>query len=185
MSLKESFVGVSSVKKIAFVILLFAQMSNWIAFTTADWGRQSNSFEWNNLFTGIGLWRSCSNGADTAVVPCQMLDGTRNDLYASIQAFATFGFVGINLAFFILLLQIFFDKCKSVSDTVNGVICFLATGCYLIAVIQFGVYFDTSFINKRFGFSFSFAIVAFILSMIAGILFIKDNIKLDKKKPQT
>lgn len=54
-----------------------------------------------------------------------------SDWYATVQALSVFGFVGINVAFLVLTLQIFSSICKGVSDLGfwNALCCFV-TGKY-------------------------------------------------------
>ncbi|XP_046548107.1 uncharacterized protein LOC124258079 [Haliotis rubra] len=183
MGIKDSFMGASVLMKVCFLVLLVAQVCNYIAFTIPQWGKRYTA-PVGDFFVGYGLWRLCSNSELPSA--CGQLDGTRLDWYAAVQAMSVFGFVGINVAFLVVTLQIFSSMCKGVSDLGfwNALCCFLTGACYLVAVIIFGTNFDDGFFSYvgggilregEFGFSFGFAIVALILEIVAGVLILLDG----------
>ena len=47
-----------------------------------------------------------------------LLDSSRrvSAWYGTVQSFAILGFLGVNLAFLLIILQIFVDKCKGVKE---------------------------------------------------------------------
>ncbi|XP_041354544.1 uncharacterized protein LOC121372316 [Gigantopelta aegis] len=174
MGIIDSFMGASTLTKVAFIVLLLAQICSWIAFTVSAWAKVYITV---NTYSYYGLWRVCGNAQSNAVSPCSPVDGTGLEWYGATQAFAIFGFVGINVAFLIVVLQMFTDKCKSVSDLtiVNAIICFTAAVCYLLAVIIFAVSIDKYYWKPDFGSSFGLAIVAVILAAVAGVVIILDK----------
>ncbi|KAK7502780.1 hypothetical protein BaRGS_00006030, partial [Batillaria attramentaria] len=94
--------------------------------------------------------------------------------YGATQALTTLGFVGVNLAFLLIILQIFVDKCKGVAEIAfwNFIQCILTSVCYLIAIIVFAASFDDSFDGGRIsdeelGYSWGLALVALAFNGIA------------------
>lgn len=171
MGVKDGFMGASVMVKVSFIILVIANVLNWIAFCTASWGYIKGGTN-----PGFGIWRSC--GETTG--GCAELDGTRLEYYAAFQAFGIFGFVGVNLAMLVLSLFMFGGPCKSNGEAKMAVliICFVAAVCWIIAVIIFGAKWDDNNSGNPFaelGFSFALAIVTLILAVIAGILLIVDG----------
>ncbi|KAK6182768.1 hypothetical protein SNE40_010379 [Patella caerulea] len=179
MGIKEDFSGSSILGKVNFIVLLVANFCNWIAFCTAEWGKVYTSVNnYNiNVYNGWGLWRICGN----ALGSCSQLDGMNLDWYGAVQAFGIFAFVGINVAFLLVILMMFTSKCKRNGDAgmAAGILCLIAAVCYLIAVIIFAYYFSLAFtvftINLRpVGYSLILAVIAFILAFVSGILIIVD-----------
>ncbi|KAK7504583.1 hypothetical protein BaRGS_00004069 [Batillaria attramentaria] len=175
MGVKDGFMGASLMVKISFILLLIANLFNWIAFTTASWGYFDFDGIANSLDgVGYGLWRRCGE----TISGCTVLDGTREDWYATFQAFGIFGFVGINVAFLLLILYMFAGPCKGNGEAkmATFIICFVAAVCWLIAVIIFAAEFSVSGTSvDKLGFSFALAIIALILAVVAGILLIVDG----------
>ncbi|XP_055957441.1 epithelial membrane protein 1-like [Patella vulgata] len=181
MGVKDDFSGSSILGKVNLIVLLVANFCNWIAFCTAEWGKNYASVnDYNlNIFNGWGLWRICGNTLSNA--GCNQLDGWALDWYGAVQAFAIFAFVGINVAFLLVVLMMFTSKCKGNGDAgmASAILCLVAAVCYLIAVIIFAYYFSVVYtvftINLRpVGYSLILAIIALILAFVSGILIIVD-----------
>ncbi|XP_071079825.1 epithelial membrane protein 1-like [Haliotis cracherodii] len=195
MGLKDSFMKSPTLTKVCLILLLLAQICSWIAFTVPEWGRTYTDplLGTDGGYTGLGLWRRCSNGASTSYTGpsnCITLDGAVLDWFVAVQAFSIFGFVGINIAFIIVMLQVFTSKCDDVTDIGfwNAVQSIVTAICYLIAVIVFGAEFNDGDygrpipkgVNYKAGelaFSFGLAIVALLLEGVAGVLMLVDNKK--------
>ncbi|XP_046548099.1 uncharacterized protein LOC124258069 [Haliotis rubra] len=108
--------------------------------------------------------------------------------YTAVQALSIFGFVGINIAFIIVVLQVFTSKCDDVTDIGfwNAIQSIVTAICYLLAVIVFGAEFDNGYYHQpitrtvkigELGFSFGLAIVALLLEGVAGVLMLVESKK--------
>ncbi|KAK7004599.1 epithelial membrane protein 1 [Biomphalaria glabrata] len=161
MGVKDGFMEANLVTKLSFCIVLFAVIINWIAFCTTSWF----------LVSGInyyGLWRAC-----TATTCGSMLDGSPDDDINAIQAFAIFGFMGLNVGFFLIVMYMFWGSCKGNGETglAAAISLLVSAGCWLIAVAIFGSKYDDYSVG-RFGYSFALAVIALILALVAGILMV-------------
>ncbi|KAK7114870.1 hypothetical protein V1264_000854 [Littorina saxatilis] len=154
--------------KVALILLIVANLFSWIAFTTTSWGYIDSNIV---NFRGDGLWMRCGES-----VGCSRSDGTRLDWYAAFQAFGIFGFVGINLAMLLVVLTMFVGSCKGNAEANMGavIMCFAGAVCWLIAVIIFAAEWPdwVGNVPDKFGFSFALAIIALIISVVAGILLV-------------
>ncbi|KAI8794244.1 epithelial membrane protein 1 [Biomphalaria glabrata] len=152
--------GANVLTKIAFFVVLLAVVVNWIAFCTTSW----------YVFSGtsyIGLWRQC--GAATCGT---MLDGSPDDEFDAIQAFAIFGFIALNVGFLLIVLYMFWGSCKGNAETgiASAITLFVSAGCWLISVAIFGAEYED--FTGRFGYSYALAVCALILALIGGIIMI-------------
>ncbi|XP_055875309.1 epithelial membrane protein 1-like [Biomphalaria glabrata] len=160
MGVKDGFMGANVLTKIAFFVVLLAVVVNWIAFCTTSW----------YVFSGtsyIGLWRQC--GAATCGT---MLDGSPDDEFDAIQAFAIFGFIALNVGFLLIVLYMFWGSCKGNAETgiASAITLFVSAGCWLISVAIFGAEYED--FTGRFGYSYALAVCALILALIGGIIMI-------------
>ncbi|KAK7087869.1 uncharacterized protein [Littorina saxatilis] len=178
-----SFKGANIFTKLAFIFLLCAMLFGWVAYCTNNWGRSFPS-DTNSVYKGFGIWR---NGAgnqdpDTQFTPINLEanDGWLLEWYGAFQAFATFGFICLNVGFFLVVLFMFVTPCKSNADLSfwNAINTIFGSICWLVAIILFGVRFDEKF-DERFSgrtrertlhYSFGLAIITFALQLAAGIL---------------
>ncbi|XP_076470298.1 uncharacterized protein LOC143300476 [Babylonia areolata] len=169
MGVKDGFMGASMFMKVAFILLVVANLFSWIAFTTTSWGYTDNS---SVNKPGWGLWRYCRDDGSA----CSLLDGTRMDWFASFQAFGIFGFVGLSVALLLVILFMFVGSCSGNGEVkmASLILCFVGGVCWLIAVIIFGAEFEDKGDNE-FGFSFALAIIGLICAIVAGVLLIVDG----------
>ncbi|PVD25948.1 hypothetical protein C0Q70_13614 [Pomacea canaliculata] len=142
----------------------------WISFCLPTWGYNNDSR--SSGVMGYGLWRECGKGALSS--GCSDISGTNLDWYGVVQAMASLGFIGVNLALVLVVLQIFVDKCKGAREIAfwNFVQCVITAVCYLIAVIIFGSKYRSALrsnISDRpeFGYAFGLAVVALAINGIA------------------
>ena len=70
MGVKDGFMGASTMMKVALILLIVANLFNWIAFTTTSWGYINSA---TARYPGYGLWRLCAESG-----ACSRLDGTRS-----------------------------------------------------------------------------------------------------------
>ena len=70
MGVKDGFMGASVMMKVALILLIVANLFNWIAFTTTSWGYINSP---NSRYPGYGLWRTCGEAG-----ACSRMDGTRS-----------------------------------------------------------------------------------------------------------
>ncbi|CAC5421102.1 unnamed protein product [Mytilus coruscus] len=173
MGVVDDFKGASILCKVAFILLLIATLFTCISYTTADWVYEDVGN------THYGLWRIC--GETDIPTGCQTIDGFANDWYGVVQAFVTFGFFGILVSFFLVILYIFVSKCQKNGEVAIAVaiIC-IATGVfYLIGVIVFGAKVDkwpeNATTDYKMGYSFALSIIALVLEIIAGVLMIVEG----------
>ncbi|XP_067682630.1 uncharacterized protein [Haliotis asinina] len=110
------------------------------------------------------------------------------DWYTAVQAFSILGFVGINIVFIIVVLQVFTSKCEGVTDIGfwNAIQSIVSAVCYLLAVIVFGAEFDSgryrspipsNYKHGELGYSFGLAIMALLLDGVAGVLMLVESKK--------
>ncbi|KAL5008161.1 hypothetical protein ScPMuIL_013742 [Solemya velum] len=182
MSVVDNLKGASLFSKLALLFLTIALLFVYIAFTCTGWIENDAGQHW-------GLWRACSES--NWVVGCVELDGTANDWWAATQALAIFGFVGINVAFFLLILYMFVGKCQKNGEVAmaTAIICIVTGVLFLIGVIVFGAEYDEYYKdlgktpnNKNnndhsLSYSYGLAIVAVILEILSGVLLILDGKK--------
>nr|KAG5710649.1 hypothetical protein BaRGS_035051 [Batillaria attramentaria] len=145
MTLRSSFMSASLFNKLSFIFSIIAVLCAWISFVMPAWGYTADPDK-----ETYGAW------------------------YGATQALTTLGFVGVNLAFLLIILQIFVDKCKGVAEIAfwNFIQCILTSVCYLIAIIVFAASFDDSFDGGRIsdeelGYSWGLALVALAFNGIA------------------
>lgn len=188
MGAVDSFKGAGLFAKIALALLSIYGLFVWIAYTCTGWGEkmtgpQGNSFQSKHY----GLWRICSN---SEIRPdCEPTDGWGNDWYAACQALVTFGFFGINVALFLLILYMFVPSCQKNGEIAmaTAIICIVTGVLYLIGVIVFGAKFKEDFIDPansplglrdhKLSYCFGLSIVALILEIVAGVLAFLDSKK--------
>ncbi|XP_005106378.2 epithelial membrane protein 1 [Aplysia californica] len=176
MGLVDSVKSAGLFAKIALLLIIIANFFNLIIFTTTSWGIV-NAATGNDAH--VGLWRRCSK----LTTGCNDLDGYANEWVGAVQAFAIFGFVGINVACLLIVLYIFWDSCKSNKEVgmAASIICFVTAGCWLLAVIIFGAEFEddpnVSGSDDELGYSFGLAIVALLLEAIGGVLLLLEVLK--------
>ncbi|XP_063429309.1 voltage-dependent calcium channel gamma-8 subunit-like [Mytilus trossulus] len=174
MGVVDDLKGASIFCKVAFILLLIATLFTCISYTTTDWVYEDVA---KNHY---GLWRICGE----AEVPtgCQTIDGWANDWYGVVQAFVTFGFFGILISFFLVVLYIFVSKCQKNGEVAIAVaiIC-IATGVfYLIGIIIFGAkvtdkWPESATKDYKFGYSFALSIIAFLLEIVVGVLMLLEG----------
>ncbi|KAK7089567.1 uncharacterized protein [Littorina saxatilis] len=169
MTLRTSFMASSLFNKLSLIFSLIAMLTAWISFVMPAWGFTGDP---DNSARGYGLWRLCGQGATSP--GCSDLTGWNLAWYGTVQAFATLGFLGVNLAFLLIVLQIFVDKCKGANEVAfwNFVQCIVTAVCYLIAIIVFAAEFDSTYranplIKQELGYSWGLAIVALVVNGIA------------------
>ncbi|CAG2217398.1 uncharacterized protein [Mytilus edulis] len=173
MGVVDDFKGASILCKVAFILLLIATLFTCISYTTTDWVYEDVGN------THYGLWRRC--GEADIPTGCVTLDGWANEWYGVVQAFVTFGFFGILVSFFLVVLYIFVSKCQKNGEVAIAVaiIC-IATGVfYLIGVIVFAAevndWPENNTTDYKFGYSFALSIIALVLEIIGGILMIVEG----------
>ncbi|XP_060584999.1 uncharacterized protein LOC132740956 [Ruditapes philippinarum] len=184
MGVVDGFKGAGLFAKIAFGLLLVATLFAWIAYTCTGWGEATSG---TNEGRHYGLWRSCSD--DKYTPTCIQLDGWANDWYATCQAFVTFGFFGINVGLFLLILYMFVPSCLKNGEIgmAAAIVCIVTGVLYLIGVIVYGAKFDKDYIDPgsnnptwgdfELGYCFGLSIVALILEIVAGVLIFLDSKK--------
>ncbi|XP_063429179.1 claudin-18-like [Mytilus trossulus] len=175
MGVVDDFKGASILCKVAFILLLIATLFTCISYTTTDWVYDDIGATLNHY----GLWRIC--GETDIPTACQAIDGWANEWYGVVQAFVTFGFFGILVSFFLVVLYIFVSKCQKNGEVAIAVaiIC-IATGVfYLIGVIVFAAevndWPENNTTDYKFGYSFALSIIALVLEIIGGILMIVEG----------
>ncbi|KAK7089608.1 uncharacterized protein [Littorina saxatilis] len=180
-----SFKGANLFTKLAFIFLCFAMFFGWISYCTANWGRTFGEDN-NDYYLGYGVWRIGNNedrnfvrSSLTYVLPLPTIfhaDGWLLEWYGAFQAFATFGFICLNVGFFLVVLFMFVTPCKSNADLSfwNAINNIFGSICWLVAIILFGARFDkkfdTNFSERTLHYSFGLAIITFALQLAAGIL---------------
>ncbi|XP_046340442.2 uncharacterized protein LOC124121478 [Haliotis rufescens] len=191
----ESLKAAPLLKRIIFILVLVTQFFNWLSFTTPAWARRFTTLSGNgDDHIGYGLWRSCSN-VGTAVNPipnCFPLDGANLAHYGTVQAFATIGFMGVNILFLVTVLQMFTSFCKKVTDIneVNAVQAIVTGIIYFIGLIIYGaVYGSGERLTYTIGnqsrkgdlsYSYVFAFFTMILQIVLGVLLLLTGGKLCK-----
>ncbi|CAL1545652.1 unnamed protein product [Lymnaea stagnalis] len=172
MGIKDDFMGAKLLIKISAIVVLVAQLFNWISFCTTSWI--------TTVVDRVGLWRHSA----PRTLGSTSYDGTGSDSMAATQAFAIFGFVGLNVGCLLLVLFIFWSSCKGKSETglAAGISLIVSAVTWLIAVSVIAADFGRIDYQPTFGFSFGFsfglAICALILAGVAGVLTILGQLKI-------
>ncbi|CAL1548292.1 unnamed protein product [Lymnaea stagnalis] len=159
MGVADNFVGANLATKIAFFLILLADVVNWIAFCTSSWYVESKDTTW------VGLWRRCT------VQGCPIqLDGSPDDDIDAVQAFAIFGFIALNVGLLLIVLYMFWEGCKGNAETgiASAIVLYISASTWLISVAIYGAKLDD--VGGRFGYSFALAVCALILALFGGIL---------------
>lgn len=184
MGAVEGFKGSGLFAKVSLVLLIIAALFVWIAYTCTGWGIAKSG---PREGTHYGLWRICSD--DPYIPGCAPTDGWANDWFAAVQALVTFGFFGINVALFLLILYMFVSSCKKSGELAlaTAIICFATGVLYLIGVIVFAAEFKDDYIDPgdiipgwgdyELGYSFALSVVALVLEIVAGVFIILDSKK--------
>ncbi|XP_059159640.1 uncharacterized protein LOC131943498 [Physella acuta] len=135
MGVVSGFLGVSNYVKVAALVVMVAQILNWIAYCTSSWWVVTTPAA-GVLYTHYGLWRACNSGF---LPKCAVLDGTGSDNMAAAQTFANFGFVSLNLGCLLLGLYVMLDTCRGNREAGLGTgVTLLTSGVgWLIAVCVF------------------------------------------------
>uniref|UniRef100_K1QC86 Uncharacterized protein n=1 Tax=Magallana gigas TaxID=29159 RepID=K1QC86_MAGGI len=148
-----------------------------IAFTCTGWGESNENFG-GGYQIHWGLWRRCTE-YEFSNAPCSPLDGWANDWWAFAQAASCFGFFGILVSFFLVILYLFVDSCKGNGEVATGaaILCLVTGVIQLIGCIVFGVEFDDVYYDRGtsefwLSYAFGMAIVAALLEIVAGVLLI-------------
>ncbi|XP_076098315.1 voltage-dependent calcium channel gamma-5 subunit-like [Mytilus galloprovincialis] len=176
MGVVDDFKGTTIFCKVAFILLFIATLFTCISYTTTEWVYDDIGAD----ALHYGLWRICGE----AELPgaCSHIDGWANDWYGVVQAFVTFGFFGILISFFLVVLYIFVGKCQKNGEVAIAVaiIC-IATGVfYLIGIIIFGAKVNDKWVENavtdyKFGYSFALSIIAFLLEIVAGVMMLVEG----------
>lgn len=175
--------------RLANIFLTAALYMGWYSYCTSSWGRvfpQSDS----EYFHGYGIWRIGDNKFLTTNTPSPLIlhtDGWLLEWYGAFQAFASLGFMSVNLGYFLLVLTVYVGPCKSNADLLfwNAVINIAGCVSWLVAVILFGVKFKETFGIISIGdpvlhYSFYLAVIVAAFQLVAGILLL-----LTKRKETT
>ncbi|XP_045185698.2 uncharacterized protein LOC123543691 [Mercenaria mercenaria] len=172
MGVVDGFKGAGLFAKIAVVLLLIATLFVWIAYTCTGWG-EAKSGTADRIH--IGLWRICSDNKYTP--GCSQTDGWANDWFAACQALVTFGFFGINVALFLLILYMFVPSCQKNGEITmaTAIICIVTGVLYLIGVIVFAAKLKEDRGDFELSYCFGLSVVALILEIAAGVLAILDS----------
>ncbi|XP_062584289.1 uncharacterized protein LOC134246042 [Saccostrea cucullata] len=139
MGLLDEFKSASIFGKIVFILLFLASFCILIAFTCTGWG-ESNETAGGGYKIHWGLWRRCTNQEFMTGGPCSDLDGWANDWWAFTQAASCFGFFGILVSFFLVILYLFVGQCKGNGEVATGaaILCLVTGVILLIGCIVFG-----------------------------------------------
>ncbi|XP_005096811.2 uncharacterized protein LOC101864520 [Aplysia californica] len=173
MGLISSFQAANIWGQVAFVVLLVAEVFNWLCFCMNDWGLYDTNPTNADDELGFGVWRLCGRTEPDSL--CQDLDGWRLTWYGAFQGFMVFGFMGVNLALFFVILVLFVPQCNSNKETrvFSIVSAIVAVICYIVALVLFGVKFDETydagFDTEEYFICFYFAIVVAVLSLVVAI----------------
>lgn len=173
MGLINGFRATNVLGKIAFLALFVAELLNWLCFTLNDWGLMDTLITNDDNKLGYGVWRLCGNQEPDP--NCQDLDGWRLPWYGAFQAFCIFGFMGVNVAFVLIILTLFVPQCIGNREVgfFCAISCIVSVVSYIIAIIIFGVRFDETYDlgydRETFGAAFFLAIVVVVLCVVAGI----------------
>ncbi|KAL4239040.1 hypothetical protein ACF0H5_003744 [Mactra antiquata] len=172
--------------KVALMLLAAATIFVWIALSCTGWIRTTAAAGKYEGFQ-VGLWRICD---DAKLSPtCIQLDGWGKVWFNGVQGFVSLGFIGINVAFLLVVLFLFVSSCQKNREIAMAttVVCVISGLLYLSGVVIFGAKFDEDYIepysNKvgkdpfKIGYCFGLSIVAIVFELIAGCL-----IYLDSKK---
>ncbi|KAK7004608.1 voltage-dependent calcium channel gamma-2 subunit [Biomphalaria glabrata] len=170
MDISNNFKAARPLVKVVVILLVIAQVCNWLAFCTTSWYVHLD----NNVY--IGLWRSCS------LTSCNPRDGIPVAFVMAVQAFAIFGFVSINLSFWLVLLYTFSSKYRLSSPTYRlaAGLLLCAVVSWLISVVVFGtnVCINSGQYNGKYvgcHYSYGLAVCAVVLSLTACILIFIDT----------
>ncbi|ESO85680.1 hypothetical protein LOTGIDRAFT_229485 [Lottia gigantea] len=160
MSLSGEFTGSSVFAKLTVIFMLLSNLCNWIAFTTTYW------------IPGTGLWRTCSIIGNTP--NCRFNDGNDVEFFQATQAFVSFGFIGINVVFFLSILYIWVAKCAKNADISfwGAILAFISAGSYFIGVLIYGIETNKNFVVINLHYSYAMAILALLLEVVGGIFFL-------------
>nr|XP_022330142.1 uncharacterized protein LOC111128677 [Crassostrea virginica] len=181
MGVVDGFKSASIFGKISFILLFIASFCIVIAFTCTGWAESNENFGGGSQIHW-GLWRRCTED-EVNTAPCSPLDGWANDWWAFTQAASCFGFFGILVSFFLVILYLFVGSCKGNGEVATGaaILCLLTGVIQLVGCIVFGVEFDDVYYDRGTGasywefwlsYAFGLAIVAALLEIVAGVLLI-------------
>ncbi|KAL8566208.1 hypothetical protein ACOMHN_063098 [Nucella lapillus] len=174
------------ITRIANLFLTGAVYLAWYSFCTNSWGRTFPQKD-KEYFVGYGIWRIGDNNFKSdepnattgshAPIPKILFhsDGWLSEWYWAFQAFTSFGFVSVNLGYFLLILIVYVGPCKSNADLVFWNAINNIAGCisWLVAVLLFGLKFKETFDNSDepvLHYSFYLAVVVCAFQLITGIL---------------
>ncbi|KAL8606553.1 hypothetical protein ACOMHN_015593 [Nucella lapillus] len=167
MTLRSSFMSSSLFNKLSFVFSFIAMVTAWVSFVMPAWG-----FDQKENGNGYGLWRRCSQSKTTP--GCIDLTGWNLAWYGTVQSFAVLGFLGVNITFILIVLQIFVNKCRGVREIAfwNFIWCIITAGCSVLAIVIFAIQFDSTFRantneKQKLGYSWFLAIVATVVHGVA------------------
>ncbi|XP_071161005.1 uncharacterized protein [Mytilus edulis] len=187
MGVVDDFKGTSIFCKVVFILLLIATLFTCISYTTTDWV-YNDKVVINNHY---GLWRICGEAEVPAA--CLHIDGWANDWYGVVQAFVTFGFFGILISFFLVVLYIFVGKCQKNGEVAIAELCYYlychsedehemkrTRVFYLIGIIIFGAKVNDKWVEDavtdyKFGYSFALSIIALLLEIVAGVMMLVEG----------
>ncbi|KAH9488429.1 hypothetical protein Btru_052373 [Bulinus truncatus] len=176
MSFTTSVRSSTLLVKVVVCILLVSFILAWISFVTTSWGDGYSG----NALQGYGLWRKC-NSAGTSP-DCSNIEGWNLHWYRTVQAFAIFGFVSVNVCLGFILLLIFVPYCnKGRSLTLwVSVLAFWSALSYTVAIIVFAASFNSSFTdslspNQHLEYGWGLAIVVAVLQLFVGVIMIFES----------
>ncbi|CAL1543364.1 unnamed protein product [Lymnaea stagnalis] len=173
MGVIQGFLDTNWMGRVVLILLLVAQIFNWLSMCMNDWGLFDSNPLNNKDRKGFGVWKECGNQEPSA--NCVELDGWRLKWYGAFQGFAIFAFMSVNVAFCLTILLLYVPPCKGSRELAIGsaIACFITTVFYIVAIIIFGVRFDRSFDagfdREILQSGFYFAIIVAILTLVAGI----------------
>ncbi|XP_059143776.1 uncharacterized protein LOC131931090 [Physella acuta] len=187
MGLIKRFLAVNPLTKATLILLLVAEIFNWLSMCMNDWALYDDSAANDKNKLGYGVWKRCGNQEPDP--NCMDLDGWRLTWYGTFQGFAIIAFLAVNVAFFFIVLFMFVSSCvgRQEIERISAISCFVATVFYVVAIIIFGVKFDTTYdagYDREILMSgFYLAIAVAVLCLAAGVCAVIASIGKQQIKP--
>ncbi|XP_060582296.1 uncharacterized protein LOC132738720 [Ruditapes philippinarum] len=161
------------IAKVAMIVMIVSVVCSTIAIFTPYWN-ETEGANGDKIYTGLVV--QCNNTLGVCVSVQDILDKYGNSQYYTDQlwtlSLAMIGWVFSIAAMVVLIVYACLPN--KITAIVAIILCFLAGGCIIAAIIIYGVGFD-SLVNSTLGWSFALDAAAGGLALVAMVIVIVNS----------
>ncbi|XP_060591209.1 uncharacterized protein LOC132746149 [Ruditapes philippinarum] len=153
--------------KIGFVLLIIAFILQLLGIALPYW----YSVDKDSYDAYGGLFRGCFEIASSNKKTCDRMKNVA-DYWAATQAFELIGFFLVVGALILSIIVLFIKSDMKILKLICWILCFCACGFIIVGIIIYGA--EAEGIYAEFSGAFAITIIAGIISLAAGVLWLLD-----------